>query len=87
MSVTVFLLENLPEEEISLNWDVDQESCFRIDSTLFNRYFQQKGQLEKTKEMGRRADVGVGLILNLTVLLSEYLCILNLSTSSLAVRA
>lgn len=70
VSVTVFLLENLPEEEISINWDMDQECCFRIDSTLFNRYFQQKGQLEKVKEMGKRGEVGVELILNLTALLS-----------------
>ena len=45
VSVTVFLLENLPEEEISISWDLEQESCFRIDSALFNRFFQQKGQL------------------------------------------
>lgn len=37
--------------------------------------------------MGKRAEVGVDLILSLTVLLSEYLCVLNLATSSLAVRA
>jgi hypothetical protein len=37
-------------EEISLNWDADlDESYFKIDSSLFNQYFQQKGQVEKIR--------------------------------------
>ncbi len=80
------MLNNISGSSIKLEWETDSTRISQIDINLFNRFFKEKGQAEKMQDLAKQSGQSLSFLLDVTVILSQYLNKLGYLNSVLKIR-
>jgi hypothetical protein len=84
--LTPYLLENLPAEEVRLNWEDASFEDTQIDAILFNRFFHSHTHSQALHHLSRHLAKPPAFLLQITVMLSEWLLRLGHSNAALKIK-